>query len=164
MKPKPLSHKDRRLLAGNVSGPEISSSRRGVGGRGYFPRGKVRMDGDPHSGHTRGICLYNLDHGVCLTGTPCLSGPSVERTDQWLPWPQLFHSIERKLLVTPDKTEIFPGHNLGRPTSTIGHERVFNPFLNGSLPGTSFRHSEKYLTFGRFSALKSLTITQKEVV
>jgi glyoxylase-like metal-dependent hydrolase (beta-lactamase superfamily II) len=54
-------------------------------------------------------------------------------------WPQLFHSIERKLLVLPDKTEIFPGHNYGTsPTSTIGHERVSNPFLNGSLPADIF--------------------------
>ncbi|UCF90647.1 MAG: hypothetical protein JSW39_20485, partial [Desulfobacterales bacterium] len=45
---------------------------------------------------------------------------------------QLLHSIKTKLLVLPDDTEIFPGHNYGlSPTSTVGHERMTNPFLNG---------------------------------
>jgi hydroxyacylglutathione hydrolase len=46
---------------------------------------------------------------------------------------QLLNSIRAKLLVLPDDTEIFPGHNYGMsPTSTIGHERITNPFLNGA--------------------------------
>ena len=91
-------------------------------------------------GHTPGgICLYNLDHGVCLTGDTLFVG-SVGRTDgPKASWSQLFHSIKTKLLVLPEKTEIFPGHNYGTsPASTIGHERVFNPFLNGSLPADIF--------------------------
>jgi glyoxylase-like metal-dependent hydrolase (beta-lactamase superfamily II) len=39
-------------------------------------------------------------------------------------------SIRERLLSLPDDTVVLPGHNYGRqPTSTIGHEKKFNPFL-----------------------------------
>lgn len=85
-------------------------------------------------GHTPGgICLYNAAYGLCLTGDTLFVG-SVGRTDgPRASWPQMLASIKQKLLTLPDATEIFPGHNYGfTPTSTIGEERVSNPFLNGN--------------------------------
>lgn len=50
----------------------------------------------------------------------------------------LFDSLHAKLLVLPDETEIFPGHQAGsvcgagisgKPSSTIGFEKRFNPLL-----------------------------------
>ena len=42
----------------------------------------------------------------------------------------MMNAIKEKLLALPDDTQIFPGHNYGRtPTSTIGRERLFNPFI-----------------------------------
>ncbi len=84
-------------------------------------------------GHTPGgICLYHPASGTCLTGDT-LFVDSVGRTDgPRASWPQLYDSIKKKLLVLPDDTRIFPGHNYGiSPSSTIGHERVHNPFVNG---------------------------------
>ena len=39
--------------------------------------------------------------------------------------------VKEKLLTLPDETVVLPGHNYGSmPTSTIGHEKKYNPFLN----------------------------------
>ncbi|MFC1896885.1 MBL fold metallo-hydrolase [Thermodesulfobacteriota bacterium] len=91
-------------------------------------------------GHTPGgVCLYNAFHGLCLTGDTLFVG-SVGRTDgPRASWAQLLASIETKLLVLPDDTIIFPGHNYGMsPTSTIGNERITNPFVNGTFNPDDF--------------------------
>lgn len=85
-------------------------------------------------GHTPGgICLYHAQSRRCLTGDTLFVG-SVGRTDgPRASWPELLHSIRTKLLVLPDDTQVFPGHNYGiSPNSTIGQERMFNPFLDGT--------------------------------
>ena len=42
----------------------------------------------------------------------------------------LSHSIMEKLFILPDDTIVMPGHNYGRmPSSTIGHEKMYNPYL-----------------------------------
>ncbi|MBW1897902.1 MAG: MBL fold metallo-hydrolase [Deltaproteobacteria bacterium] len=91
-------------------------------------------------GHTPGgICLYNQPYGICITGDT-LFVDSVGRTDgPKSSWPQLFNSIKTSLMTLPDDTEIFPGHNYGASvTSTIGHERISNPFVNGSVSADMF--------------------------
>jgi hydroxyacylglutathione hydrolase len=96
--------------------------------------GKFQWQVHHTPGHTPGgICLYNADYRLCLTGDTLFVG-SVGRVDgPKASGAQLLHSIQTKLLVLPDDTEIFPGHNYGvTPTSTIGHERITNPFLNGA--------------------------------
>ncbi len=88
-------------------------------------------------GHTPGgICLYYEPAGMCLTGDTLFVG-SVGRTDgPKSSWSEMFDSIQRHLMTLPDDTEIFPGHNYGpSPTSTIGHERITNPFVNGTFSG-----------------------------
>jgi hydroxyacylglutathione hydrolase len=76
-------------------------------------------------GHTPGgICL--LGEGLVFTGDT-LFNMSIGRTD--LPGgntPQLIESIQEKLLTLQDETIIYPGHG---PSSTIGEQRRFNPFL-----------------------------------
>lgn len=78
-------------------------------------------------GHTGGgVCYYLKDKGILFSGDT-LFHESVGRTD--LPTgnhEQLMESVNGRLLVLPDETEVYPGH--GRPT-TIGHERSFNPYL-----------------------------------
>lgn len=76
-------------------------------------------------GHTPGgICLEG--EGVVFSGDT-LFKLSIGRTD--LPggsYDQLMDSIRSKLLVLPDDTTVYPGHG---PETTIGAERVGNPFL-----------------------------------
>jgi glyoxylase-like metal-dependent hydrolase (beta-lactamase superfamily II) len=76
-------------------------------------------------GHSPGgICLYG--NGVMFAGDT-LFNLSVGRSD----FPGCSHevlidSIERKLMVMPDDTTVYPGHG---PKTTIGDERRHNPFL-----------------------------------
>jgi hydroxyacylglutathione hydrolase len=78
-------------------------------------------------GHSPGgICLYTP--GYVFTGDT-LFVEAVGRTD--LPggsWQVMYDSIQKKLFTLPGDTKVMPGHNYGRtPTSTIGHEKKFNP-------------------------------------
>lgn len=80
-------------------------------------------------GHSLGgICLYTP--GYVFTGDT-LFVEAVGRTD--LPggsWHTMLESIKEKLFCLPDDTKVMPGHNYGRmPTSTIGHEKTYNPFV-----------------------------------
>ena len=78
-------------------------------------------------GHTSGgICL--LGEGVVFSGDT-LFNYGIGRTD--LPGgssSQLMNSIQTKLMTLPDNTVVYPGHG---PDTTIGAERVGNPFLRG---------------------------------
>ena len=79
-------------------------------------------------GHTPGhIALFMDSPELILFSGDTLFAGSVGRTD--LPGGNhkaLIKSIKEKLLVLPDKTKILSGHG---PSSTIGRERISNPFL-----------------------------------
>lgn len=72
------------------------------------------------------ICLYaQSEHW--LIGGDVLFYESIGRTD--LPggdYDTLIGSIRNELLTLEDGVRVYPGHG---PATTIGHERVFNPFL-----------------------------------
>lgn len=72
------------------------------------------------------ICFYCEQQGFLIAGD-VLFRESIGRTD--IPGAnqeQLLTSIREKLWPLPDATTVYPGH--GGPT-TIGHEKVHNPFL-----------------------------------
>jgi glyoxylase-like metal-dependent hydrolase (beta-lactamase superfamily II) len=80
-------------------------------------------------GHTPGaICLYFPGHlfsgdtlFVGAAGRTDLPGGSLEA---------LIGSLETKIMPLPDETRLWPGHDYGEtPTSTLGEEKVHNPFL-----------------------------------
>ena len=77
-------------------------------------------------GHSPGgICL--LGQGVVFSGDT-LFNYGIGRYD--LPggdYNQLMKSIDTKLMVLPDETTVYPGHG---PGTTIGAERLANPFLH----------------------------------
>lgn len=80
-------------------------------------------------GHTPGGVCYR-GPGMVFTGDTLFAG-SVGRTD----FPggslnQLLRSIKERLLTLPDETVVYPGHG---PATTIGEERLHNPFLSGDL-------------------------------
>lgn len=80
-------------------------------------------------GHTPGsICL--LFPGHLFTGDT-LFVEAAGRTD--LPGgslDQLIQSLETKIMPLPDDTRIWPGHDYGgAPSSSLGEEKVNNPFL-----------------------------------
>jgi hydroxyacylglutathione hydrolase len=111
------------------------------GGKASPPADRTVLDGDLievggvrlrviHTpGHSPGSMVLLLD-GYAFTGDT-LFVEAVGRTD--LPGGSgevMFDSIQKKLCTLPDETVVLPGHNYGSmPTSTIGHEKQFNPFL-----------------------------------
>jgi hydroxyacylglutathione hydrolase len=80
-------------------------------------------------GHTKGSMSLHMD-GIVFTGDT-LFVEAVGRTDfPGSSWPAMVKSIQEKLFTLPDETYVLPGHNYGMtPTSTIGHEKKYNPFL-----------------------------------
>ena len=80
-------------------------------------------------GHTPGhVVLYERNERKVFVGDVLFAG-SVGRTD--LPGgstEQLMHSIRTKLLTLDDDVEVYSGHG---PVTTIGEERLTNPFLTG---------------------------------
>ena len=85
-------------------------------------------------GHSPGsVCFYDGKR-LLFTGDTLFVG-AVGRGD--LPggdYFQMMRSIKEKLLVLPEDTIVFPGHDYGdRPTSTIGREKRTNPFIQEGL-------------------------------
>jgi glyoxylase-like metal-dependent hydrolase (beta-lactamase superfamily II) len=86
-------------------------------------------------GHTPGsVCLYlpkdagaiQLTKPQLFAGDTLFAG-SIGRTDLWGgSLDQIIDSLKSKLLHLPDDTVVHPGHG---PTTSIGHERHTNPFL-----------------------------------
>ncbi|MGH9190656.1 MAG: MBL fold metallo-hydrolase [Acidimicrobiales bacterium] len=86
-------------------------------------------------GHTPGSVCFLLetlgDPPVLFSGDHLFAG-SIGRTD--LPGgsqEQLLASMATKILPLPDEVLVLPGHG---PTTTVGHERANNPFLEGLRP------------------------------
>lgn len=78
-------------------------------------------------GHSPGeICLYNKEDNYVIAGD-VLFFQSIGRTD--LPggdYNTLIESIKSELLTLPDSTIVYCGHG---PDTTIGREKMSNPFL-----------------------------------
>ena len=81
-------------------------------------------------GHTPGhVVFWQEEEQLLFVGDVLFSG-SIGRTD--FPrgdYDQLIRSIRENIFSLDDNIKIFPGHG---PTSTIGHERLHNPFVADS--------------------------------
>ncbi len=78
-------------------------------------------------GHAPGHVVFTaLDDGLAIVGDVVFQG-SIGRTD--LPggdFQTLMKSIREEILTLPDDTVLYTGHG---PPTTVGHERLGNPFL-----------------------------------
>lgn len=90
--------------------------------------GGIKFDVFFTPGHSPGsLSFYAPDHGVLFSGDVLFEG-SIGRTD--LPggdYDTLIRSIRTQLLPLPGQTRVYSGHG---GVTTIGQERVTNPFLN----------------------------------
>lgn len=77
-------------------------------------------------GHTfGGVCIKIEDN--LITGDTLFAG-SIGRTDLLGgDYNTIIKSIKDKLMIYPDDTKVYPGHG---PSSTIGKEKVSNPFVS----------------------------------
>jgi glyoxylase-like metal-dependent hydrolase (beta-lactamase superfamily II) len=94
----------------------------------------IEVTVDLAPGHTRGSVLFRPmerdedGRPLCFSGDVLFAG-SIGRTD--LPGGDgaaMLTSLRDKVLPLPDETMVLPGHG---PSTTIGRERVSNPFLRG---------------------------------
>jgi len=79
-------------------------------------------------GHTPGGCCLYLEAEQKLISGDTLFADGVGRTD--LPggsYEQLVDSIRQRLFVLPEQVAVWPGHG---PSTTIGHEKRNNPYLD----------------------------------
>jgi glyoxylase-like metal-dependent hydrolase (beta-lactamase superfamily II) len=79
-------------------------------------------------GHTPGSQCFLVD-GRLISGDTLFIG-SCGRTD--LPGSdpsEMYYSLTQRLGALPDDTVLFPGHNYGGESSTIGDEKRGNPFM-----------------------------------
>lgn len=78
-------------------------------------------------GHSPGHVVIH-GNGIALVGD-CLFAGSIGRTDLPMSNPQQLSESLKKIAALPPATVVYPGHG---PETTIGEERVSNPFLNGT--------------------------------
>ena len=77
-------------------------------------------------GHSKGSICYLFEKSVFVGDTLFYGG--VGRTDlEGGSFEQLVHSIQSKLFTLPDDIKVYCGHG---PTTTIGREKKYNPFIN----------------------------------
>ena len=80
-------------------------------------------------GHSPGHVMFYCALERCLFSGDVLFDGSVGRSD--LPggdWDTLMASIRNHILDLPDEVQVYPGHG---PSTTVGRERMTNPFLGG---------------------------------
>src|SRR5215831_10317305 len=89
-------------------------------------------------GHTPGSQCFLID-GRLVSGDTLFIG-SCGRTDLPGSDPQeMYYSLTQRLGALPDSTLLFPGHNYGGPSSTIGDEKRGNPFMRFASLGDFLR-------------------------
>ncbi len=92
--------------------------------------GNSRMDILFTPGHSPGSLSFVANDEGFVLGGDVLFRHSVGRTDLPGGDPKvLLKSIEEQLCTLPDSYLVYSGHG---PETTIGHEKQYNPFLNGT--------------------------------
>ena len=89
--------------------------------------GNVEMSVMHTPGHSPGHVVIH-GNGIALVGD-CLFAGSIGRTDLPMSNPQQLADSLKKIAALPPETVVYPGHG---PETTIGEERISNPFLNGT--------------------------------
>ncbi|MEP0986354.1 MBL fold metallo-hydrolase [Ekhidna sp.] len=81
------------------------------------------------SGHSPGHLIFYNESEKKIIGGDVLFRESIGRTD--LPGgnhDDLLRNIQDKVYTLPEDVKVFPGHG---PSTTIGHEKQYNPFVKG---------------------------------
>lgn len=93
-----------------------------------FPLGDLEVRIIHTPGHTTdSMCLYADD--ALFTGDTLFVG-KVGGTGFGADAEEEFYSLHEKLMILPENTRVFPGHDYGAaPQSTVGEEKKTNPFL-----------------------------------
>jgi hydroxyacylglutathione hydrolase len=90
--------------------------------------GGVRITFLHTPGHTPGSQCFLVDERLISGDTLFIR--SCGRTD--LPGSdprEMYYSLTQRLAALPDRTVVYPGHNYGGPSTTIGDEKRHNPMM-----------------------------------
>ncbi len=79
-------------------------------------------------GHTEGGCCYYFEEEGILFSGDTLFCESVGRTDFETGDVAVLKKSLAKLMELPDEVKVYPGHG---EFTTIGHEKMYNPFVAG---------------------------------
>src|SRR5919197_5301581 len=89
-------------------------------------------------GHTPGSQCFLVD-GRLISGDTLFIGswgrPDLPGSDP----SEMYYSLTQRLAALPDDTVLFPGHNYGGSSSTIGDEKRQNPFMRFTALGEFLR-------------------------
>lgn len=109
-----------------------SQSLQPFSGEQFIKLGKFDIHIIPTAGHTAGcVCLQIED--ALFTGDTLFPG-ACGRVDLPTSNPRAMRQSLLKLSKLPDDTRIFAGHNYaGKCSSTIGYERIQNPFMRNAI-------------------------------
>lgn len=110
-----------------IDGFDPSFSHTGVSDGEELELAGIRFMAISTPGHTPGgICWYCESEGLLFSGDT-LFADTIGRSDfPYSDYDAEIESILTKLMPLPGPTEVYPGHG---ESTTIGHERVSNPFL-----------------------------------
>jgi hydroxyacylglutathione hydrolase len=126
-----LSHLPTQAMMMGLKFGKVPTVDRNIGDGEVLEVGALRLSSLYTPGHAPGhLSFYVADEGFVLSGDAIFAG-SIGRVD--LPGGDmglLMRSINEKLITLPDETRVYPGHG---PQTTVGNERVSNPFLQGGL-------------------------------
>ena len=89
--------------------------------------GSLRLDVMHAPGHAPGHVVIH-GHGNALVGD-CLFAGSIGRTDLPFSNPTQLEASLQRIIALPAETVVHPGHG---DTTTIGEEKISNPFINGT--------------------------------
>ena len=107
--------------------PPLGSPERELHGGDTVRFGRSAFEVVHTPGHSPGhVIFHSEEDGLAIVGDLIFAG-SVGRTD--LPggdYRTLFDSLHRHVMTMPDATRLLTGHG---PATTVGHERMSNPFL-----------------------------------
>ena len=121
-----LDHAEEHAAAYGLQTESSPAPTRELKGDEILSIGELSLQVIHTPGHSAGgICLYVEDS--LIVGDTLFAG-SIGRTD--LPGGNhqlLIKGIKEKLLLLPEATRVYPGHG---PMTTIGQEKLYNPFLS----------------------------------
>ena len=124
-----LMHQEAEAMMMGFRFGKVPSVDRYIGDDEVLEVGNIRLHSLYTPGHAPGhLAFYVEEEGIVFSGDALFAG-SIGRTD--LPGGSmdlLMRSISEKLLTLPDETRVLSGHG---PETTIGNERMHNPFLVG---------------------------------
>ena len=124
-KDAPMLADSRKNFSEMMGGPSVAIGGESIKDGDILSLGELQLEIIHTPGHTQGsICIKVGDY--LLTGDTLFDN-SIGRTDlEGGSYDEIIESIKRKLFMLDDKMKVMPGHG---PASTIGKERISNPFL-----------------------------------